>query len=129
MKLLDERLDESPGGELTFAEWFARWDSGPRAPIVDRLSLSRTGFGPKSVCIPSRDMAKSRGISRETLDHLGLGMVVLPGAIVITSAIDLPHFDDWRGTSRAVAECFCGERTGATDFRRCRGGGVSRRRR
>ncbi len=104
MKSLDERLDESIGGELTFAEWFARWDSGPRALIVDRLSLSRAGFGPKSVCIPSRSPGKSPGISRETLDRLGLGLVVLPSAIVITSAIDLPYFDEWKGTSGAVAE-------------------------
>ena len=45
MRSLDERLDESAGDELTFAEWFARWDSGPRAVIIDRLSLYRAWVG------------------------------------------------------------------------------------
>ncbi len=45
IRSLDDRLGESGGDELTFAEWFARWDAGPRAVIVDRLSLYRAGFG------------------------------------------------------------------------------------
>ena len=44
--LLDERLVDLAGDELTFAEWFARWDAGSRAVIVDRLALP-SRFGPE----------------------------------------------------------------------------------
>ncbi len=101
---LDLRLDESTGDELTFAEWFARWDSGPRAVIVDRLSLSRAGLGPKSVCSPSRPTAKRRSISLETLEQHGLGMAVLPSALVITTANEVSGFDEQKRYRGMVAE-------------------------
>ena len=58
--------------------------------IVDRLSLYRAGLGPKSVCTPSRSTAKGASISLETLERHGLGLVVLPSALVITTASELP---------------------------------------
>ena len=104
LSVLDERLDAASGEELTFAEWFARWDSGPRAVVVDRVALGRAGFGPKSLCIPSRPATKGRGISLETLEQHGLGMVMLESAIVITTATEVPGFDERKGLSAAVAE-------------------------
>ena len=79
---LDARLDDLAGDELTFAEWFTRWDSGPRPLIVDRVALNRAGFGPKSVCTPSRASAERRSISLETLEQHGLGLVIFPNALV-----------------------------------------------
>ena len=55
---LDTRVDDPAGLELTFAEWFTRWDSGQRPLLVDRVALDREGFGPKSVCTSSRASAE-----------------------------------------------------------------------
>ena len=104
MRSLDERLEESAGGELTFAEWFSRWDSGSRAVIVDRLSLSAAGLGPKSVCSPSRRAAKRVGISLETLEQHGLALVVFPSVLVITTAAELGYFDERIRSSGAVSQ-------------------------
>jgi hypothetical protein len=104
MRSLDQRLDESAGGELTFAEWFSRWDSGPRAVIIDRISLCALGLGPKSVCNPGRRPGKRVGISLETLEQHGLALVVFPSALLITSAAELPYFDDRIRSSGAVAQ-------------------------
>ena len=101
---LDERLAESTGDELTFAEWFTRWDSGPRPVIVDRVSLNRVGYGPKSACSPVRAPAKRRGISLETLDQYGLGLVVFPNALLITTTAELPRFDDQARWATLIAE-------------------------
>ena len=101
---LDLRLDESTGDEWTFAEWFARWDSGPRAVIIDRLGLNRAGFGPKSVCSPGRATVKRPSIALEALERHGLGVVVFPSALLITTASEVPGFHEQKRLSGAVAE-------------------------
>ncbi len=101
---LDQRLEESTGEEQTFAEWFSRWDRGPRAMIVDRVALSRAGFGPKSVCRPSRPTAKQPSISLETLEQQGLGVVLFPSAIVLTTASEASGLDEQERFGGAVAE-------------------------
>ncbi len=102
--LLDERLVGLAGDELTFAEWFARWDAGSRAVIVDRLALYRAGLGPKSVCTPGRSTAKGASISLETLERHGLGLVVLPTALVITTTSERPGLEERNRLSAQVAE-------------------------
>ena len=53
LRLLDDRLADSVSAELTFAEWFSRWDSGPWPVVIDRIALSSAGLGPKSQCVPT----------------------------------------------------------------------------
>jgi hypothetical protein len=101
---LDTRLDESAGVELTFAEWFTRWDSGPRPLLVDRVALNREGFGPKSVFISSRAPQERRSVSLETLKQHGLGLAIFPNALVITTASQAPRFDEHVRWSSAIAE-------------------------
>ena len=101
---LDDRLVDSTGEELTFAEWFTRWDSGPRPLIVDRVSLNRAGFGPKSICIPIRVKSDRRHISLATLEQHGLGLALFPNALVVTTAADLSRLEQRERWSGAIAE-------------------------
>jgi hypothetical protein len=101
---LDARLDEPAAVELTFAEWFTRWDSGPRPILVDRVALNREGLGPKSVCISSRASQERRGVSLATLKQHGLGLAIFPSALVITTATEAPRFDEPARWSKAIAE-------------------------
>ncbi len=90
---LDERLGAVRSEELTFAEWFTRWDSGPRPLVVDRLALDAAGLGPRSLCAPGRGAAEPGGLSRATLKRNGLALVSKAGVLVITTAGDRPRFD------------------------------------
>ncbi len=99
-RVLDDRLADSVSAELTFAEVFSRWDSGPRAVVIDRVSLNSSGVGPRSPCVPSRAKAKGRHVSLTTLEQHGLTIVPFEHALVITTAVDLPEFeqrDRWTG--------------------------------
>ena len=62
-RALDAQLADSVSAELTFAEVFSRWDSGPRAVVIDRVSLNSSGVGPCSPCVPSRAQAQGRHVS------------------------------------------------------------------
>ena len=104
LQALDARLEEAAGDELTFAEWFTRWDSGPRPVLVDRVALARQGFGPKSVCNSSRAAAERRSVSLERLEQHGLGLVIFPSALLITTAIEAPSFDEQKRWSVAIVE-------------------------
>ena len=88
LRVLDDRLVDSVSAELTFAEWFSRWDSGPWPVVIDRVSLSSAGLGPKSQCVPSRVKAERRNVSLATLKQHGLALVPFPNALVITTEAD-----------------------------------------
>ena len=87
LRALDEQVVNAASGELTFSEWFIRWDSGPNPVVIDRLALSSEGHEPKSICQPaSRDASGSgSSIALRTLGRNGLAMVLVDDAIVITS--------------------------------------------
>jgi hypothetical protein len=83
---LDSRLVGRAADTMTFGEWFARWDSGPRPLVIDRLSLDLAGFGPKSPCVLSGVLNKVRSdISLATLKHHGLALLPLHAALVVTT--------------------------------------------
>ena len=104
LSALDDRLADSAGDELTFAEWFARWDTDARPLIVDRVALNRAGFGPKSACNPIRVKSERRHISLATLEQHGLGLVSFQSALVITTAADRSRFEQRERWSGAIAE-------------------------
>ena len=93
LRLLDDRLADSISAELTFAEWFSRWDAGPWPVLVDRISLSSAGLGPKSQCIPTSIKASPRNVVAATLKQYGLTLVPFSGAFVITTAAELPRLE------------------------------------
>jgi hypothetical protein len=101
---LDARLDDLAGLELTFAEWFTRWDSGARPLLVDRVALEREGLGPKSVCTASRASAERRNIALEVLEQRGLALVIFPHALLITTATEAPLFEDQPRWAESIAE-------------------------
>src|SRR5262249_27784923 len=69
IRLLDERLDDVTADELSLAECFARWDSGPWPILIDRLALVSAGLGPRSTCAPRRVKSDRRSVSLATLQQ------------------------------------------------------------
>ena len=57
---IDKELSSTSLGNLTFAECFTRWDSGPSPLIVDRLAMTDSGLGPMSQCLPVRGGAEAK---------------------------------------------------------------------
>ncbi|MFO0888674.1 MAG: hypothetical protein U0790_05935 [Isosphaeraceae bacterium] len=85
IRKLDAALAQVSADELTFGEWFIRWDS-PTAPVViDRPSLGTLGYGPRSPCIPVRVGPAGYSASLRTLRQYGLAVVPVDSALLITS--------------------------------------------
>lgn len=96
---LDGRLGRPAPEDLTFAEWFSRWDAGPTPVLVDRLALGLAGLGPRSSCSPGRLPADRRDSARALLQQQGLAIVPFPDALLITTESDRPRFEPqgpWR---------------------------------
>jgi hypothetical protein len=104
LRILDDRLTTSVSGEMTFAEWFSRWDAGPWPVVIDRVSLNLAGLGPKSRCVPSRAKAEQRSVSLATAEQHGLAIVRFPHALLITSQTDAPKFEPRDRWAEAVIE-------------------------
>jgi hypothetical protein len=103
-RVLDDRLADPDSAALTFAEVFSRWDSGPPAILIDRVSLNSARVAPRSPCVPSRSKPDGRHVSVTTLEHYGLALVSFPDAFVITSAADLPEFEHHERWTAAITE-------------------------
>ena len=101
---LDLLLVDSASDELTFAEWFSRWDSGPRPILIDRVSLSSAGFGPKSLCVPSRLKDERRNVSLATLQQHGLAVVPFQRTLLVTTTTELPRFEQGDRWAEALSE-------------------------
>ncbi len=92
---LNGQLEAAVPDEWSFAEWFSRWDSGPRPLVVDRLALGSAGLGPRSSCFPGRIArrpprsgagaapsagAGRRAVRRRLADHHGVRAAPLRAA-------------------------------------------------
>jgi hypothetical protein len=104
LRILGDRLTTLAADELTFAEWFSRWDSGPWPVIIDRVSLNAAGLGPRSQCVPNRSKAERRNVALATLEQHGLAMMPFPGALLITSLADAAHFEQRDRWDQAIVE-------------------------
>jgi hypothetical protein len=104
-RVLDNHLADPTADELSFAEWFSRWDSGPWPVVIDRLALYSAGFGPRSVCVPSRLKSDRRGISWMTLEQYELALVLFQNVLVVTSRAEAPKLEERQGWREAIAEC------------------------
>jgi hypothetical protein len=104
LRFLDDRLAESIATELTFAEWFSRWDSGSWPVVIDRVSLNSAGLGPRSPCVLSRVNAERGNVSLATLEQHGLAIVRFPGALIITTRSDVPRFEPRDRWEAAIVE-------------------------
>ena len=104
LRWLDEVLSGTSSEELTFAEWFVRWDSGAVPLIMDRLALTAAGQGPRSRCSPVRLDPAGQSISLRTLQRYGLALVPLDGGLVITSQAEAARFDAYRSWRSVMAE-------------------------
>ncbi len=104
LRTLDGRLEQGVLGELTFAEWFTRWDSGPWPIVIDRLALNSAGLGPKSPCVLGRFGSERRGISLATLQQYGLTVVPFPDVLLITSEAEAAGFAQQGRWAAAIGE-------------------------
>ncbi len=104
LPILDRQLLDSAADELTFAEWFCRWDSRPLPVVIDRVSLNSAGLGPRSQCVPSRVKAERRNVSLATLKHHGLAIVPFSNALLITTESDSSKFEHRRRWTLAITE-------------------------
>jgi hypothetical protein len=93
LRQLDGRLGRPAPDELTFAEWFTRWDSGPWPVVIDRLALSAAGLGPKSSCSPGRLAADRRDSARALLQQHGLSVLPFADALLVTMESERPRFE------------------------------------
>ena len=93
LRLLDDRLADSVSAELTFAEWFSRWDAGPWPVVVDRIALGSAGLGPKSQCVPTSVKSSPRNVVMATLKQYGLTLVPFSDVFVITTEAELPRLE------------------------------------
>ena len=60
LRLLDDKLADTAAAELTFAEWFSRWDSGPWPVVIDRVALSAAGLGRNRNAFPDRQDGRAQ---------------------------------------------------------------------
>ncbi|MGA9922826.1 MAG: hypothetical protein WBQ29_05435 [Isosphaeraceae bacterium] len=104
LRRLDETLAGTPSEELTFAEWFTRWDSGTTPLIIDRLALSAAGHGPRSRCTPNRVGPRGQPLSMRTLQQYGLTLLRLDSGLVITSQGEAARSDQADNWLRAIGE-------------------------
>ena len=103
-RLLGDRLADSVSAELTFAEWFSRWDAGPWPVIIDRVALSSAGFGPRSKCMPATNKAEGSSVALATLKQHGLAIVSFPNILLITTDAELPKFNSRDRWAEPLAE-------------------------
>jgi hypothetical protein len=89
---LDDRIRGTGPDELSFAEWFSRWDSGPWPIVIDRLALGSAGLGPKSSCAPGRLPPDRRLYAQALLQQHGLAAVPFSDALLITTESERPRF-------------------------------------
>jgi hypothetical protein len=101
---LDEALTSAPSEELSFAGWFARWDSDTTPLLIDRLALGSDGRGPRSRCVPIRVDPGGQSVSVKTLQKYGLALLRLDHGLVITSQSEAPRFDEADYWERAMGE-------------------------
>ncbi|MBV8126359.1 MAG: hypothetical protein JO114_01695 [Planctomycetaceae bacterium] len=104
LRWLDETLAGTSAEELTFAEWFTRWDSGTTPLIIDRLALSAAGRGPRSRCTPNRVGPRGQPLSLKTLQQYGLTLLRLDPGLVITSQGEAARSDQADNWLRAIGE-------------------------
>jgi hypothetical protein len=90
---LGERLADSVSADLTFAEWFSRWDSGPWPVVIDRVALGIAGLGPRSQCVPTMVKNEGRNVPLATLKRYGLALVTFRNVFVITTESELPRLE------------------------------------
>ena len=104
LRTLDSQLAQGVPDELTFAEWFTRWDSGPWPIVIDRLALNSAGLGPKSPCVLRRSRSDRRGIALATLQQHGLTLVSFPNVLLITTESAASDFAQQRRWAGAISE-------------------------
>ena len=93
LQRLDSLLSNLSVEELTFAECFSRWDSGAYPLIVDRLSLSGLGYGPRSRCVPVGADPRGLPLCQSTLQQYGLAIIPVDSLLLITSLGEAARFD------------------------------------
>jgi hypothetical protein len=104
LRRLGDQLADKATADLTFGEWFSRWDSGPVPVLIDRVALSSAGLGPKSQCVPTTIKNDTRGAALATLGRHGLALVKLQDMFVITTEEERPWVESGNEWTQQIAE-------------------------
>ncbi len=104
LRRLDEVLSTSSAEDLTFAEWFARWDIPAHPLFIDRSALNAAGYGPRSRCVPVGMDPKRRSPALLTLKQYALALVPLESGLLLTSQAEASKFDRSESLLPAIAE-------------------------
>jgi hypothetical protein len=91
LQALDERVAATRPEEATLGEWFTRWDGGAWPLVIDQMTLSSAGWGPKSRVVPPRVKTGQREAARASLRALGLTVVPVGGVLLITTTAEDPE--------------------------------------
>ncbi|MBV8488461.1 MAG: hypothetical protein JO161_09295, partial [Planctomycetaceae bacterium] len=104
LRRLDEILSASSAEDLTFAEWFARWDIPEHPLFIDRCALNAAGYGPRSRCVPIGTDPKRQSVALLTLKQYALALVALDSGLLITSAAEASKFERSESLLTAIAQ-------------------------
>ncbi len=104
LRQLDEVISSLFSQELSFADWFTRWDSGTTPLVVDRLALSTAGQGPRSRCVPVRVDTSDQPVCLKTLQQYGLTLLRFDTALVATSQFEAVHSDQSAHWQSSIGE-------------------------
>ena len=104
LRRLDQQLQATGDEELTFAEWFTRWDAEDAPLVVDRTALAAAGFGPRSRCAPIRVDPRGQSAALKTLERYDLALVPSGFGNLITSTAEAARLRRSPGLRGALAE-------------------------
>ena len=104
LRLLDEKLADRAPTELTFVEWFSRWDSGPWPVVIDRVALTAAGLGPKSQCVVPAVKTAGRNRALATLKQHGLALAPVQNVLVITTEAELRQLESLGHRTEQIRE-------------------------
>ena len=104
LRRLDGALSRTSSEDLTFAQWFTRWDSGATPLVIDRLALGTAGQGPRSRCTPIRVDPRGQPVSLKTLQQYGLTLLRLDAGLVVTSPGEAARADQADYWQKAIGE-------------------------
>lgn len=106
LRAVDECVARAPAQETTLGDWLTRGDASAWPLVVDRLALETAGWGPKSRIVPDRTETSKYGTARGVLEAVGLTLVPLGEAIVVTTLAEAPDRGDGQPLAAELREAW-----------------------
>ena len=91
--LLDDKIADREAAELTFAEWFTRWDSGEWPVIIDREALSAPRTGTEIAMRSSQYENRAAQPGAGDAQAVRVSVAPLENVLVITTQAELSRLE------------------------------------